>query len=245
MPENPISSCERVWINVRLATMDLARPGEYGALENDALGVRAGRIAAIEPMSAVALDRLAGEVIDVRGAWIAPGLIDCHSHLVYGGNRAAEFVMRLGGTSYAEIARQGGGILATVRATRAMDDEQLRRAARAPPPRPGCRRRHHGRDQIRLRPDACRRAEDAAGCPVAGRRAAGPHNNHAPGRARRAAGIRRAGGRLRQLGLPRDHPRRGGTRNWPTPWTRSASIWRSRPHSAPKSSPRPKRTVCR
>jgi imidazolonepropionase len=118
-----------VWINAHLATMDEAVAGSYGQLRDHAIGVRDGKISAIEPMASVPLDRLAGTVIDARGAWITPGLIDCHTHLVYGGNRAAEIAMRLGGASYADIARQGGGILATVRATRAMDETQLLRAS--------------------------------------------------------------------------------------------------------------------
>jgi imidazolonepropionase len=129
MADSAIASCGRVWINANLATMDEAVAGPYGQLREHALGVRDGKIAAIEPMTNVQAERLTGAVIDARGAWITPGLIDCHTHLVYGGNRAAEIAMRLGGASYADIARQGGGILSTVRATRAMDETQLLRAS--------------------------------------------------------------------------------------------------------------------
>jgi imidazolonepropionase len=109
--------------------MDRALPSTYGALRDHAIGIRGGKIAAIEPMAAVRLDRLTATIIDVGGAWITPGLIDCHTHLVYGGNRTREIESRLCGASYSEIARQGGGILATVRATRALDESQLRQAA--------------------------------------------------------------------------------------------------------------------
>jgi len=129
MSDSPLYSCDRVWINARLATMDTAVPALYGALDDHVIGVRSGKIAAIEPMERVAIDRLNGTVIDAGGAWITPGLIDCHTHTVYGGNRAKEIEMRLCGASYEDIARQGGGILATVRATRALDEEQLRRAS--------------------------------------------------------------------------------------------------------------------
>ena len=91
------------------------------------------------------------EMIDVGGAWITPGLIDCHTHLVYGGNRVGEIAMRLSGVSYAEIARQGGGILATVRATRALSESQLVEAALPRLSRPGGRRGYDGRDQVGLR----------------------------------------------------------------------------------------------
>jgi imidazolonepropionase len=109
--------------------MDDAVAGPYGQLRDYALGVHDGKIAAIEPMTSVPLDCIAGRVIDARGAWITPGIIDCHTHLIYGGNRAAEIAMRLGGASYADIAQQGGGILSTVRGTRAMDEAQLVRAS--------------------------------------------------------------------------------------------------------------------
>lgn len=69
--------------------------------------------------------------VDCGGALVTPGLIDCHTHLVYGGDRAAEFEQRLSGASYAEIAAAGGGIMSTVRATRAATDEELRRSASA------------------------------------------------------------------------------------------------------------------
>lgn len=116
------------WINASLATMDPARAEPYGALDDSALRVRDGRIVAILPMAAWRAE--AGEaVVDVGGRWITPGLIDCHTHLVWGGDRAAEFERRLAGASYAEIAAAGGGIRATVRATRAASLEELAAAA--------------------------------------------------------------------------------------------------------------------
>ena len=125
MHDVPIPICDRVWINAHLATMDAAISAPYGALLDHALGVHEGTISWIASMKEISRERLTGEVIDVRRAWITPGLIDCHTHLVYGGNRAREIAMRLAGATYAEIARQGGGILATVRATRALDESQL------------------------------------------------------------------------------------------------------------------------
>ena len=121
----PLSRCDRLWTNARLATLDPAIGTGYGLLEHHALGVRAGLIAALVPMQEVDLRTFIGEVTDCRGALITPGLIDCHTHLVYGGHRAADFTKRLRGLSYQEIARSGGGILSTVRATRALSEEQL------------------------------------------------------------------------------------------------------------------------
>ena len=110
--------------NVHLATCDPQCDGAYGALGNAALAVTDGRISWIgnsDGASAVA----ARNTVDGQGGWLTPGLIDCHTHLVYGGDRAAEFAERLAGIPYEEIARRGGGILSTVNATRAASEEEL------------------------------------------------------------------------------------------------------------------------
>lgn len=119
----------RSWTNARLATMDPARVAPYGAPEGPhALRARGGRIEAMLPMRDWRPEP-GEEVVDVAGRWITPGLVDCHTHLVWGGDRADEFERRLAGASYAEIAAAGGGIRATVRATRAASEEELARAA--------------------------------------------------------------------------------------------------------------------
>ncbi|RAI58272.1 imidazolonepropionase [Roseicella frigidaeris] len=116
---------DRVWLNAHLATMQ----GEgLGLVEDGAVAARGGRIAWVGPRAA--LPGPAAETVDCAGAWILPGLIDCHTHLVFGGDRAAEFEQRLEGASYEEIARAGGGILSTVRATRAASEDALLAAAR-------------------------------------------------------------------------------------------------------------------
>ncbi|MEQ1755676.1 MAG: imidazolonepropionase [Micropepsaceae bacterium] len=110
---------DHLWINARLATM---REGTvpYGAIENAALGSKDGLITFAGPMSELPgkPEALADEVTDADNAWITPGLIDCHTHMVFAGNRATEFEMRLQGKSYEDISRAGGGIMSTVRATR-------------------------------------------------------------------------------------------------------------------------------
>lgn len=118
-------SCDALWINVHLAAMTPDRP--YGALHDAALAVSQGKIAWMGDMKNLPSEILSGaqQVFDAKDGWITPGLIDCHTHLVYGGNRAREFEMRLQGVSYEEIARQGGGIRSTVAATRAADEETL------------------------------------------------------------------------------------------------------------------------
>jgi imidazolonepropionase len=115
---------DRIFTNARLATMDPALPG-LGVIENGMVAEAAGRILYAGP----AREMSAGEVIDCENRWITPGLIDCHTHLVYAGDRAAEFEARLEGASYEEIARAGGGIASTMRATREASEAALRTAA--------------------------------------------------------------------------------------------------------------------
>ncbi|MBN8261824.1 MAG: imidazolonepropionase, partial [Xanthomonadales bacterium] len=111
-----------------LATLD-ADAG-YGLVEDGALAWRDGLLAYVGPRSGLPgdPDRLADEVIEADGL-VTPGLVDCHTHVVFAGDRAAEFELRLQGASYADIARAGGGILSTVRAVRACDEDALLRAS--------------------------------------------------------------------------------------------------------------------
>ncbi len=110
--------------HARIAT--LADEGEgYGLIEDGALGCRDGRIAWMGPSASIPRDVDAARVIDAQGQLLTPGLVDCHTHLVFGGQRADEFEMRLEGADYADIARAGGGIASTVRATRAADEAAL------------------------------------------------------------------------------------------------------------------------
>ncbi len=117
---------DSIWIDVHLATMAPDGPA-YGAIPDGALGIKDGRIVHVGRRDALpaAPQDLAEVVHSGGGCWLTPGLIDCHTHLVYAGNRANEFEMRLNGASYEEIARAGGGIVATVRATRAADEPHL------------------------------------------------------------------------------------------------------------------------
>lgn len=116
---------DMLWLDAKLATFVGSAP--YGAIEDGAIAVQDGKIAWIGQQSSLHSkpEQLAKEVYSAKGHWITPGLIDCHNHLVYGGNRALEFEMRLEGMSYAEIAKAGGGIRSTVAATRAADFLQL------------------------------------------------------------------------------------------------------------------------
>ena len=121
---------QALWINANLATMETGA-ALYGALEDGALGIDRGRLVWVGRMEDLPgrPDALAAEVHDAGGRWITPGLIDCHTHLVFGGNRAREFEMRLEGASYEEIARAGGGIVSTVMATRETSEQSLVAAA--------------------------------------------------------------------------------------------------------------------
>ncbi len=117
---------DRIWIGANIATM-VAGAQPYGNLENAALAVKGGRIAWLGPAAEGAAKAAAHglPVEDVRGLWMTPGLVDCHTHLVYGGNRVEEFEKRLRGVSYEEISRAGGGIQSTVQATRSATHEDL------------------------------------------------------------------------------------------------------------------------
>src|SRR5512145_510590 len=121
---------DTLWLDANLATMTPGSVG-YGAIERGAIGVKDGRIAWIGYAADLPGERdtLARELRRCDMAWITPGLVDCHTHLVFGGDRAREFEMRLQGKSYEEIARAGGGILSTVAATRAATKEELVQSA--------------------------------------------------------------------------------------------------------------------
>ncbi len=115
-------------IEARAATLE---GDDYGIIDDAAIAWSKGRIAWVGPMAALpgAPDTLAREVEPVGGALVTPGLVDCHTHLVFAGDRADEFERRLAGSTYADIARAGGGIASTVRATRAAAVDALIAAA--------------------------------------------------------------------------------------------------------------------
>lgn len=115
---------DKLWINARLATLAEGSPG-LGIVEHGAIACKDGRIVYAGPMADLPASLEAAERIDCGGRWITPGLVDCHTHLVFGGDRAQEFEMRLAGASYEEIARAGGGIVSTVKATRAASEDKL------------------------------------------------------------------------------------------------------------------------
>lgn len=121
-----IQPCDLLINNVKLASMQVTdKP--YGIMENASVAVTDGKIVGIYQQDKTAPS--ATQIIDGQGQWLLPGFIDCHTHLVYGGSRANEFEQRLLGVSYADIAKQGGGIRSTVKATRAASHEQLLQSA--------------------------------------------------------------------------------------------------------------------
>ncbi|WP_456621084.1 MULTISPECIES: imidazolonepropionase [unclassified Bradyrhizobium] len=115
---------DRIWHNARLATLRADRP-DLGDIEHGLIAARGGHIVYAGAEADFPADADAIKRIDCEGRWITPGLVDCHTHLVYGGNRAHEFELRLKGASYEEIARAGGGIVSTVVATRKASEADL------------------------------------------------------------------------------------------------------------------------
>jgi imidazolonepropionase len=112
---------DRLLTDCHVATM-AAQASAYGAIEDGAILIRDGRIAWVGPRAQAP----AADVVErLDGRWVTPGLIDCHTHLVFGGDRSAEFEQRLGGVSYEEIARAGGGIVSSVKATREAGEDAL------------------------------------------------------------------------------------------------------------------------
>lgn len=112
---------KKLWKNCHIATM---QDGKYNSIEHAALVTSRHRIHWIGRESDIPNDNYA-ETINLNGSWLTPGLIDCHTHSVFGGNRSVEFEQRLQGVSYAEIAANGGGIASTVRATREASEDEL------------------------------------------------------------------------------------------------------------------------
>ncbi|RZF79699.1 imidazolonepropionase [Pseudoalteromonas sp. S4488] len=112
--------------DANIATMDPAVDAPYGAIENAAIAVKDGKIAWLGAQTDLPkFDALETPTVSAKGQWLTPGLIDCHTHLVFAGSRAEEFEQRLQGVSYEQIAANGGGIASTVRATREADHETL------------------------------------------------------------------------------------------------------------------------
>ena len=137
--DSTLTSFDHLIINANLATFsaqygfDIYSDSQqdstsYGQLMNAAIGIKDGRIAWIgthEQIKPHLIHYKSDQIKDVDGNWVTPGLIDCHTHIVYGGNRSNEFEARLQGSSYQDIAAQGGGIVSTVSATRAANEEEL------------------------------------------------------------------------------------------------------------------------
>jgi len=113
--------CDSLWHGADIVTM---RDGKYHIISNGAIAVRDGKIVWIGEEATMPV-LAAAKTVRFDGGIVTPGLIDCHTHLVFGGNRSAEFEQRLNGVSYAEIAAQGGGIISTVKATRDAEEAQL------------------------------------------------------------------------------------------------------------------------
>lgn len=114
---------DTLWRNIRLATLDPDQQTPYGMLDDHALIVRDGKVLAVVPEASLPASH--DNAFDMQGRLVTPGLIDCHTHLIFAGNRASEWEQRLNGVSYQQISAQGGGINATVMATRAATEDAL------------------------------------------------------------------------------------------------------------------------
>ena len=117
-----VKNTDTIWRNGRFITMDHTVDGDYGLLTDHDLVTRENKIVGFVPKSASATSN---HIIDLKGALVTPGFIDCHTHIVFGGNRAKEWEMRLNGVPYTQIAQEGGGINSTVRQTRALSEDAL------------------------------------------------------------------------------------------------------------------------
>lgn len=122
-----LANWDSLWLNVNLATMDAGT--DYGIIRDAAIAVKDGKIAWLGAVQDLPSDYVTQVTHDGQGCWLTPGLIDCHTHIVYAGNRSNEFEARLNGVAYEEIARQGGGIVSTVKATRAATEQELMQAS--------------------------------------------------------------------------------------------------------------------
>ena len=180
---------DRLLTDCHVLTMVPAPGNPLGLIGNAAIGIHGGRIVRVGRRTELAGTR-AAEVVPLGGGFVTPGLVDCHTHLVFGGTRAAEHAQRRAGASYEEIARAGGGIASTVRATAAASVTELLDQSRTPPARADARRGDDGRGQVGLR------ARPRVGAAPAQRR---PHarpvgsgaDRPDPARASRLAGGRR------------------------------------------------------
>ena len=115
---------DRLLVDCRIATLEEKPGNPLGIVENGAIGIPDGKIVRVGKRTELAGFR-AKEVVALGGAWVTPGLIDCHTHLVFGGTRADEHAMRRAGATYEEIAKAGGGIASTVKHTAAASDDEL------------------------------------------------------------------------------------------------------------------------
>ena len=120
---------DRLLVDCNIATFEESPGNPLGLIENGAIGIAEGKIVRVGKRTELAGFR-AKQVDALGGAWVTPGLIDCHTHLVFGGTRADEHAMRRAGASYEEIANAGGGIASTVKRTAAASDEELREQSR-------------------------------------------------------------------------------------------------------------------